>query len=287
MAPTATECSPRAVSGRGRGEAARGCSDDVEAQPVLELTSTDDQQPVEALAADAANPPLHVSVRVRRPHWGADDLDLLARQDGVEGARELSCPNRGSGTAPAVRGRRAPSAGCACCSIQRVSGLLVRARYSIGRLLIERKTSTYGRRSQTVSTINLSVLRRHPPGAASALVDVRNRLLCRKFEFLQPTHRPQRVQAGGRKAGHLARAGRASRFGRTEGWPRQLRGTRNECGRLQSRAICDADTRRTRPTCRVRSSLAAWAWLAPSSRCGRATSDASSRPRRAPFPQIG
>jgi hypothetical protein len=33
---------------------------------VLELAGTDDQEPVEALAADAANPALHVRVRVRR-----------------------------------------------------------------------------------------------------------------------------------------------------------------------------------------------------------------------------
>ena len=46
--------------------------------------------------------------------------------------------------------------------------------------------------------------------------------------------------------------------------------------------IRHADAHRTRPTCRARSSSAAWASLASSSRSGQATSDASSRPRRAP-----
>ena len=43
-----------------------------------------------------------------------------------------------------------------------------------------------------------------------------------------------------------------------------------------------ADTQRTRPTCRAKSFLAVSPWLMPSSRSGRTTSDASSRPRRAP-----
>ena len=47
----------------------------------------------------------------------------------------------------------------ACCIIQAVPGLLVQATYSIRRLLIERKTSTYSRRSQTVSTLKKSQAR--------------------------------------------------------------------------------------------------------------------------------
>jgi hypothetical protein len=30
-----------------------------------------------------------VGVRVWRPHWSADGFDVLSRQEGVEGAREL------------------------------------------------------------------------------------------------------------------------------------------------------------------------------------------------------
>jgi hypothetical protein len=62
---------------------------DVDAEDVLELAATDDQEPVEAPAADTADPALHMRVRVWRLDGGADDLDLLAVEEGVEGAREL------------------------------------------------------------------------------------------------------------------------------------------------------------------------------------------------------
>src|ERR671934_181472 len=62
---------------------------DIDPEYVLELAAADDQQPVEALAADADHPALYVRVRVRRLHRSADDLDLLGRQEGVEGTREL------------------------------------------------------------------------------------------------------------------------------------------------------------------------------------------------------
>jgi hypothetical protein len=51
----------------------------IDAEDVLELAAADDQQSVEALAADAADPALHMGVRVRRLYRGADDLNLLRR----------------------------------------------------------------------------------------------------------------------------------------------------------------------------------------------------------------
>ncbi len=53
---------------------------DIDAEDVFELAAADDQQPVEALAADAADPSLHVGIRVRRLDGSADDLDLPTRQ---------------------------------------------------------------------------------------------------------------------------------------------------------------------------------------------------------------
>jgi hypothetical protein len=50
----------------------------------------------------------------------------------------------------------------ACCTIQAVSGRRVQARYSIRRLAIERKTSTYRRRSETVSTVKKSQAKIEP-----------------------------------------------------------------------------------------------------------------------------
>jgi hypothetical protein len=62
---------------------------DVDAEDVLELAAAGDQDPVEAFAANAADPALHVGVGVRRLDGSSDDLDVVAFEEGVEGAREL------------------------------------------------------------------------------------------------------------------------------------------------------------------------------------------------------
>jgi hypothetical protein len=62
---------------------------DVDEQDALKLSSPRDQKPVEAVAADGADPALGERVRVRRPKWGADDLDTLTAEDIVEGAAEF------------------------------------------------------------------------------------------------------------------------------------------------------------------------------------------------------
>jgi len=51
---------------------------DVDAQHALELSSARDQQPIEAVAADRADPAFGEGVRVGCPIRGADDLDALA-----------------------------------------------------------------------------------------------------------------------------------------------------------------------------------------------------------------
>jgi hypothetical protein len=62
---------------------------DVDAQDELKLFSACDQEPVEAVATDGADPALGERVRVRRPERGADDLDTLVAEDVVEGAAEF------------------------------------------------------------------------------------------------------------------------------------------------------------------------------------------------------
>jgi hypothetical protein len=129
---------------------------DVDAEHMLELAPAEDQQPVEAFAADASDLALHVCICVRSPNRRADDLDGLAREEGIEGAREFGVaivdqePHR-SLVVVEIHDQVAR-----LCSIQAVSGLLVIAKYSIRRLPIEMKTSTYRRRSQTVSTVKKS-----------------------------------------------------------------------------------------------------------------------------------
>jgi len=63
---------------------------DVDAEDVLELSPADDQDPVEAVAADGSDPTFGERVRLRRPERCADDLDALASEDVVEGAAELA-----------------------------------------------------------------------------------------------------------------------------------------------------------------------------------------------------
>jgi len=58
---------------------------DVHAEYALELAAVEDQQPVEALTPDAADPALDVRVRVRRLERCADDPYRLAMED-VKGA---------------------------------------------------------------------------------------------------------------------------------------------------------------------------------------------------------
>ena len=60
---------------------------DVDAEDVLKLAAPEDQEPVEALAAHAANPAFGVGVRVRRPDRRPDDLDSFAPEDALDRRR--------------------------------------------------------------------------------------------------------------------------------------------------------------------------------------------------------
>ena len=60
---------------------------DVDAEDVLKLAAPEEQEPVEALPAHAANPAFGVGVRVRRPDRRPDDLDSFAPEDAVERRR--------------------------------------------------------------------------------------------------------------------------------------------------------------------------------------------------------
>src|SRR6266545_1947830 len=62
---------------------------DVDAEGVLELAATEDQKPVEAFPAHAADPPFGVGVRVRRLDRRSHDLDAFAAEDAVERTAEL------------------------------------------------------------------------------------------------------------------------------------------------------------------------------------------------------
>jgi hypothetical protein len=63
---------------------------DVDAQDALELSAAADQERVEAVAADSADPAFGERVCLRRLKRGADDLDALAAKDLIERAREFT-----------------------------------------------------------------------------------------------------------------------------------------------------------------------------------------------------
>jgi hypothetical protein len=61
----------------------------VNAEHALELAAVEDEEPVEALATDAADPALGVGVRVRRLHWCADNSDSFGLEDVIAAAAQL------------------------------------------------------------------------------------------------------------------------------------------------------------------------------------------------------
>src|SRR5206468_9704315 len=61
----------------------------VDVNDALEMSSTDDQEVVEAVSAHGTHPPLRVGVRVRCPHRRPDHPDALRTEDLVEPAPEL------------------------------------------------------------------------------------------------------------------------------------------------------------------------------------------------------
>ena len=63
---------------------------DIDTEHLLELSPADDQDPVEAVAPDSADPALGERVRLRRPERRADDLDTVASEDLVEHLAELA-----------------------------------------------------------------------------------------------------------------------------------------------------------------------------------------------------
>ena len=63
---------------------------DVDPKHVLELPLADDQDPIEAVAPDGADPALGERVRARCAKRRANDLDALTSEDLIEGVAELA-----------------------------------------------------------------------------------------------------------------------------------------------------------------------------------------------------
>src|SRR5262249_34679475 len=61
----------------------------VDAEEMLEVPAAEDEDPIEAVGAKRARPPLGEGVRVRRLHRWPDHLDALAAEDPIKGVAEL------------------------------------------------------------------------------------------------------------------------------------------------------------------------------------------------------
>jgi hypothetical protein len=129
---------------------------DIDPQDVLEVASADDQEPVQALAADGADPALRVRVRPRRPqrcsgYLGASELNTSSklRENFASRSRSRKC-----GRPP-----RSPSINSTlrvCWVAQWPSGWAVTPARWTRRVRSSMKNSTYSRRSQMVSTVKKS-----------------------------------------------------------------------------------------------------------------------------------
>jgi hypothetical protein len=100
-----------------------------------------DQDPVEAVGADCANPALGEGVGVRRLDRGSDDFDAFGAEDLVEGMAEFRVaivdqePKR-------LLFAELHDEVAHCWVVQRPSGLELQAMYSIRRVATEMKNST-------------------------------------------------------------------------------------------------------------------------------------------------
>jgi hypothetical protein len=63
---------------------------DVAREDSFEVAAVEDQEPIEALTADGADPPLRVRVRLGCAHRCSDDPDRFGAEDLVEGGSELA-----------------------------------------------------------------------------------------------------------------------------------------------------------------------------------------------------
>src|SRR5712691_1684756 len=114
----------------------------VGAQDMLELPPAEDEQPVEALATDAADPALGVGVRVRRLDGCADHRDPFSLEDVIEAAAELGVAIVDEEAERLPVSSSVISRLRACWATQALFGFAVQATNSIRRRSSEMKKST-------------------------------------------------------------------------------------------------------------------------------------------------
>jgi hypothetical protein len=128
---------------------------DVDAEHLLELSPADDQDPVETVTSDGADPALGKGVRFRGLEGCADHFNTLAAEDLVEALRELavSIVDEEADRCRALRERPGELTGLLNCPRSaRVCGATGQMHAPASQL----EKSTYSRPSQSVSTVKKS-----------------------------------------------------------------------------------------------------------------------------------
>ncbi len=116
---------------------------DVDVQDTLKLLAAAYQEPIEAVAADGADPAFGERVCLRCAKRGADDLDAFASEDLVEGAAEFTVAVVDIRKRAGVARSESDQASCrACWAVQRPSGLAVQPAKCTRRVPSSRKKST-------------------------------------------------------------------------------------------------------------------------------------------------
>src|SRR5919198_366906 len=149
---------------------------EVDAQHLLQVEASDDQQPVQALGADRADPALREGVGVGA--WtGVSTTSAPSQRKTSSNARQnLASRSRSTNWTRRPRSPSTSSRLRACWATQAPSGLAVTPARWTRRVSSSMKNSTYSRRSQTVSTVKQVagqdpgglLAKKRPPGHARA-----------------------------------------------------------------------------------------------------------------------
>jgi hypothetical protein len=127
------------------------------------MPAPDDQQPVQALGTDRADPALRIGIRIGRPHRCQQHLGAFCAEHVVEAAAELRIPVAEQEAHPSPALLQCQQQVAACWVTQAPSGLTVTPARWTRRVSSSMKNSTYSRRSQMVSTVK-QVARHDPSG---------------------------------------------------------------------------------------------------------------------------
>jgi hypothetical protein len=138
---------------------------DVGREDSVEVPAVDDQEPVETLAADGADPPFDERVRAGRPYRCADDPDAVGAEHLVDRRCELAVAVVIKNRIGSARSTNVSMMFRACWVAHSPVGFAVMpARYTC-RVASSMKTSAYRRPNSTVSTVKKSQATIPPPWA--------------------------------------------------------------------------------------------------------------------------